>query len=425
MSLNDWLELLKKRTKRRFYTRIPDEHILDTGYQPIPIVPKEAYFEIRVAEMFLSHKSEYGRSFVPFSVVASEFSYGAKRRTFPFFVGSKLLHEIESYVQGSDVNFLNTRVVGPVPYQGDDVGLFVGLYRIEVDDFARKLLDVLGQVVGVFDVSRLSNYIDVARVLADGLYSLFNFEQLEYRTGDRDVFQDHGSRVFREGYFAYVNCDEKALDANQLWVENGTLKVGASKNALDPLRDYDYCLVYIQHLEKRGDYSTLDFDRKWKQACDRISQGDHGIGHSLFLECCRQIADSPELTPRHAQHLIEVYTARYIKVVELYNKLNKLNPQRTATVYRDASGGTLTPQLSLQKTAQLAFNAGVEEKDLQGLVDLGKNWNRIPHLDTADSELSDVALNEQLSAIEKFSPSSKPNPKALAEALVIASATAK
>lgn len=424
MPFEDWLEFLMKRAQRKFCNRIQDDHILDAGYESNPIIPNEAYFEIRVSEMFLSHKSEYGRRFVPFTVVASEFAYNGKRRTFPFFVGSKLIRDVESYVQGQDVNFRNTRVVGPVPYGGDDVALFVGLYRIQVDDFARKLLDVLGQVVAVFDVSKLSNYIGVADVIADGLYSLFNFEQLEYRTGERNVFQDHGARVFGEGYFAYVNCEEKAINANHLWVEDGALWIGASKDARQPSRDHDYCLVQIQRLDKRNDYTTLAFDKTWKQAHDRVSHGDHGIGHSLFVECCRQVAESPDLTPWHAQHLIEAYTARYTKAVELYDKLHKLMPQRTATVYRSAGENPLTPQQSIQKTAQLAFNAGVEENVLQGLVDLSQNWDRIPHLDASDMELTDDALNEQLSVIEGFSKAAKPNPKALAEALAIAAVTA-
>jgi hypothetical protein len=424
MPLDDWLEFLKKRAQRKFNARVQDDHVLDAGYRSDPITPNEAYFEIRVSEMFLSYKSEYGRSFVPFTVLASEFVYDGKRRTFPFFVGSKLLQDVESYVEGKDVNFRNTRVVGPVPYGGDDVALFVGLYRIQADDFLRELLNVLGKVVGVYDIGKLSNYVDVAGVLTDGLYSLFNFEQLEYRTGYRDVYQDHGIQLFREGYLAYVNCKENAINSNQLWVEDGALYIGESKDARQPLRDHDYCLVQIQRLEKRNDYTTLAFNEIWKQAHDHVSHGNHGIGHSLFVECCRQIAESPDLTPWHAQHLIEAYTARYTQVVELYDKLHKLMPQRTATVYRDASGRSLPPQQSIQKTAQMALNAGVEENVLQGLTDLSQNWGRIPHLDSPDAELTDDALNEQLTAIEGFSKVSIPNPKALAEALAIAAVTA-
>lgn len=424
MLFDNLLELMKTRAQRTFHARIRDNHVLDEGYQAGPIAPNAAYFEIRLAEMFLSYRSEYGRSFVPLAVMASEFVYGGTRRSFPFFVGSELLRDLDTYVKGQDVSFRNTRVVGPVPYTGDDVAVFVGLYRAQVDDFARKLLEVLGQTVAVFDVGKLSSYVDVAGKLADGLYSLLNFKQLEYRTGDRDVFQDHGAKLFGAGYFAYVNCDETAIKADKLWVQDGILKVGSAQGSLQSLKDYDYCLVEVQGSNIRNDYTSLPFHEKWKQTRDRISKGDDALAHTLFIECCQQIADSPDLTFSHAEALIQAYQANYAKDVEFYGKLRAPLPERVATVYRDAAGGTLEPQQSIMRTAQAALAAGVEEKTLQGLVDLSENWSSVPHLESREAELTDALLNKQLAMIEGFTKKRAPDPKGLANALAIASVTA-
>ena len=424
MRLDDLLEHLKSRAQRKFHARIGDDHVLDEGYRARSIAPNTAYFEIRLAEMFLSYRSEYGRSFVPLAVMASEFAYGGTSRSFPFFVGSDLLRDLDAYVKGQDVSFRNTRVVGPVPYTGGDVAVFVGLYRAQVDDFARKLLEVLGQMVAVFDVSKLSSYIDVAGNLADGLYSLLNFKQLEYRTGDRDVFQDHGTKLFGAGYFAYVNCEETAIKADELWVQDGTLKVGSTQGSLRSLNDYDYCLVEVQGPDVRNDYTSLPFHDKWKQARDRISKGDDALAHTLFIECCQQIADSPDLTPKNAEALIQAYQANYAKDVEFYGKLRTPPPAQVATVYRDAAGGTLEPQQSIIRTAQVALAAGVAEKTLQGLVELSQNWNGVPHLDSPEAALTDAFLNKQLSTIENFTKKRVPDPKGLANALAIASVTA-
>ena len=265
MGFQDLLELLKTPNRPKFYRRLRDDHVLDENWQARVVRPNKAYFEIQLAEMFLHNRSEYGRDFVPFTLVASEFLYGGKRQAFPFFVGNQLLRDVESYVKGQDVNYHNTRVVGPVPYAGDEVALFLALYRVQVDDLARKLLDVLSQIVRVFDVSKLSNYVDVADTLLDGLYSILNFRQLEYRIGYRDVFQDHAPKVFGDAYLAYINCDESAINADQLWVREGMLQTGASRDSLQPLREYDYCLVRIQSHETRNDYSTLPFHQRWKR----------------------------------------------------------------------------------------------------------------------------------------------------------------
>ena len=422
MLFDDLLERMRTPAKRKFHATIRDDHVLDEGYQARLIAPNAAYFDIRLTEMFLSYRSEYGRSFVPLAVMASEFAYGGTSRSFPFFVGSELLHDLDAYVKGQDVSFHNTRVVGPVPYSGGDVAVFVGLYRAQVDDFARKLLQVLGQMVGVFDLSKLSGYIDVAGKLADGLCSLLKFEQLEYRIGDRDVFQDHGSKLFKAGYFVYVNCDETALKTDQLWVQGGVLKVGSAAESLRSLNDYDYCLMQIQSYDARQDYTSLPFHKKWNEVRAEVSKGDNALAHTLFVQCCQEIANSPDLTPPQAEALIQAYQANYAKVVELYARLRTPPPAQVATVYRGVAGKT--PQQSIRNTAQVAQAAGVKKKALQGLVDLSEHWSELPHLGSPKEELTDAFLGKQLASIESFTKKRVPDPKGLANAIAIASVAA-
>ena len=83
MRFQDLLELLKTSARPKFYRRLRDDHVLDADWQPRLVQPNKAYFEVRLAEMFLHNKSEYGLSFIPFTLVASEFLYGGKRQAFP------------------------------------------------------------------------------------------------------------------------------------------------------------------------------------------------------------------------------------------------------------------------------------------------------------------------------------------------------
>jgi hypothetical protein len=71
----------------------------------------------------------------------------------------------------------------------------VGLYRAEVDDLAKKFLQVLGQMVDVFDIAKLSSYLGIVDKLADGLYGLLGLQRLELRIGVRDVFQSSAEGV--------------------------------------------------------------------------------------------------------------------------------------------------------------------------------------------------------------------------------------
>ena len=96
------------------------------------------------------------------------------------------------------------------------------------------------------------------------------------------------------------------------------------------------------------------------------------MAHMLLVECCELIGDSPDLTPSHAESLILAYQANYEKEVKFYYALRQPISERTPTVYRGAGGGILTPQQSVIRTAQVARQAGVEEEQLQGLIDLSK-----------------------------------------------------
>lgn len=423
MSMDKLVEIFKKRARRTFHARIRDDHVLDPGFQAGPIQPNAAYFEVRLREMFLSYHSEYGRSFVPMVIVASEFSYGGAVRSVPYFVGTDLLRDIDAYVKGEDVSLRNTKALGPVPYLGGDVAVFVGLYRAQVDDLARRLLEVLGQVVSVFDVSKLGSYLGVAGKLADGLYSLLDFKQLEYRTGDRDVFQDHGSKRFEAGFFVHANCAEDALAVDELWVKDGVLMAGRDAGSLRRVSEHDYCLLEVQASTVRQDYTGLPFHDKWKLARERIGQGDAALAHTLFVECCQLIANSPDLTPVHAEALIQAYQANYAKELAFYRSLAAPAAGQVPAVYR-GDGGLLQPQQSIMKTVETALGARVTEASVLPLVELSRHWDRVPQRGSLEDDLTDALLNEQLVAIRAFTPARSPDPKGLANALAIAAVTA-
>jgi len=422
-SIHDWLlSLYKQPAKRGLYARIADSHVLDQDYSSSQIKPEAFYFEIRIAETFLSLHREHGRDFVPLTVVMSKFLYDGKRRDFPFIVGNELLSDLQPYVEGEHIVFRNTRVAGPIPYAGDDIGLFVGLYRVEVDSLVTRVLDFMSQVANVFDVARLSGYVDVADALTSGLRSVLDMKQLEKRIGHMDVFQDSGPKVFREGYLVYVNCEEQVLSVDQMWVKQGKLWVGPTRNSLQPLTKHDYCLAQIQAHPKRFDYTALPCHETWKKARSKIDSGEHALAHMLLIECCQQLAASPDLIPRHRDYLIRVYRARFGKALERYHSLHAIPVGGTPPSFRGASR-IMNARESIQNTTYLAYEAGITKEALQGLIDLSENFDRLPVLDP-DAELTNDDLIGDLSAIEGFDKAAEPNPDALVKALAIAAVTA-
>ncbi len=423
MAIGEMLQIFGKQPgRRKVYAIVPDSQVLDVGHAPDVIAPQGAYFEVRVAEMFLRHRSEYGRAFVPLTLVRSDFVYDGGRRVFPFFVGNELLGDLDRYVEGEHVVLRNTRVVGPVPFAGDDLGLFVGLYRVQVGDLAKRLLEMLGQVVSVFDLTTLSRYVDVAGKLKDGIDDLLDMKDLELRIGERDVFEDKGTKALRQGYLAYINCEEGSLRPADLWVRDNRLWTGASSKTLRPLREHDYCLVHIQSHTQRKDCTTLPFHRTWEQVRNRVESGQVDMAQVLLMDCRSQIARSPDLTPRQAENLLLFYERNFHTAVEDHNRCFGTVLKRTPTIYRSGKG-VLSPKASIQKSFHFASKAGFEDRVLQGLAKLGQDWDRLPALDSR-AELTDQALNEQLAALDRVTGATEPDPMALAEALSVAALTA-
>ena len=150
------------------------------------------------------------------------------------------------------------------------------------------------------------------------------------------------------------------------------------------------------------------------QLIRKIAAADPRTTESIATTLIEEIA---------SQYDWEAYHANYAQKVEFYAKLRAplSGASSVATIYRDATGGTRTPQQSIMRTAQVAVQSGVTEQALRGMVDLSEHWNDLPHLDSHEAELTDAFLNRQLAVIGSITMPRVPGPKALANALAVAS----
>ena len=430
MGFSETFERLRfTRASRSSPIRIPDAHVLDEAYSPKRIEPKGGYFEIRLSEMFLRDAREYLRSFVPMAVVVTDFAYEARgdsgsRRTLPFLVGSRLLSEVHDYVEGKPVEYLDTKVAGWIPYRGDDIGLFVGLYRLQVGDLVKELLDVLQNIAGTFDVAKVAGYLSTARVLTDGIVRIMGMEEVEFRTGAKLAFSDRGTdhNAFRQGYIAYINATETQLEglSEHLWVENGRLYSGDSPTARQRFRERDYCLVRIALSETRSDYETLDFHQQWVTARSRLLGGDHHVAHALLIECVRKIAESPDLIPDQQEALCALYYANFQRECERYNRLTGIVPSHAATATRGPKG-MLSPREAIQKTVYLAKEGGAAADALRGLKSVSDHWQDIFPQSEEYVDLSSEQLARQLErARAGYGAYGGADPRAVADAIAIA-----
>jgi hypothetical protein len=423
--LKGWIDpLLRKQTVHKFYNRVPDNRV-DRGRTAKVFEPHKGYFQVRLAEMFLKDQREYWRDFIPLGIVLSEFDYDGETKTVPFFVGNQLLQAIEKKVDGENVEYLNTRVAGPIPYIGGEVHLFVGLFRTQVDDLAANLFNMVETIVKTFDISILSPYLNIARSLGEGLTRLLNLKAVEFRLGTWDEFkvQSDDPHRFQEGYLVYVNCPENNVNLDHLWVEDGRLYEGERRDSKERFRRHDYCLVRIEYLPIRTDHTKLPFHKLFEEARKKILGGEEADAKSAFLELTRQVAVSPDLTEENKELLMENYLVNYGKAVSLYEKMpgaRAKDEQRGIPSPRDS--GTLDGRESIQRIVNWSDRAAIPQDIATGLREVSVSWNEIPELkgQKEDFQLTDDVLNRQMEFLGKIRGDRKPNPKALANAITVA-----
>jgi len=319
---NSWQVIQREQTVPKFYYQLPDRQILPAGTISRVFQPNECYFEIRLAEMFLADKRAYWEEYIPLGVILSDFIYNGQRHSVPFLVGNQLLKPIEQYLEGEYVQYLNTRIAGPIPYLGDDLALFVGLFRSRVGNRAETLFSFMETLVDAFDLGQISPYLKIAQQMSDGLGNLLGQagQGVEYRMGNRDVFVDPAlnpgdSKEFRECYLVYLNCPENALDRESLRVKDERLLV-EQEGSLTPLRSYDYCLIHLKSLPFRNDYTTFPCYSYWLEALKRLYEGDTPGARGKFLEFVQNLSLSPDMTVKHRHDLIATFQANFDQEVE-------------------------------------------------------------------------------------------------------------
>jgi len=421
-TLGALLEILKgHHTDQKLCMRIPDEQILDAGIQSQPFEEDSAYFEIRLSEMFIRDVRVFLRSFVPLTVVVTEFIYDGSRAVVPFIVGKQVLKSIEQYVSGENVEYKNTSIAGPIPYSGGNVALFVGLYRTQVNDISRKLFSLLGGILSRFDATGLSRYLDIAGPLGAGLGDLLGMKEVEFLLGRRDEFDGAAGSPsqFRSGYLIYMNGTFAQLQGQTLYVKNDTLHIGSSSSSLQRFNACDYCLVKIDRIAERADYTALPFHKLWTGARDLIWQDQVEKAKSAFLALVQELARSADLTTKHRYLLMQAYKANF--EVELQTR-------RIATTFRSEQNPEIVrgqkrqsknaAREAIQAAAYCAKTAQLREQE-KALGELSKSFDKIPDLDdrTQETTLTNEMLKSQLKKLEEIGPVFKPNVEDLASVL--------
>jgi len=410
MMLTEIFKKIKGReAKHSLHMWIDDSNVLDPDYTPRLINPNQDYFQLRMSEMFLADGREYTREFVPVAVVMSDFLYysGAqenpRREVLPFLVGPNQILGMDSYTENAPILLRNIKVQGWAPYRGDDIGIFVGLYRMQINDLVDNLLNVVQGVSDTLSVSGIGDYLKIARTVSTGLATIVGMDEIEFRTGGKDEFQQlsKGKYAFRSGYRVYLNATIEDFSANQFWVKDGELFYGDNRNNLKRFDKQDYCLLKIEATDKRTDYELLDFHRTWLKAHSQVLDGNFDRGHALLIECATQISQSPDLIEEHQDFLVDLYLANFEKSKERHAKLYGKNIKVTGR-NRSVNLDVRSAGDEMLNMVRNAKRKGIDDAELRGLASTARNIDKLFDGDDGAKELDSKIINQQLDKLKNI-----------------------
>jgi hypothetical protein len=264
----------------------------------------DGYFSIRLSEMFLRDSRRWMSEICPATLFIVDYQYGRSDVSQPFFVSAKAFPGAEKAGAGEfRINFTDKQILGPTPFAGGEVQLFVGLFQAKMFDYRSELFEVLETVLGGMDLGLTSGYLRMADKLSGNLLKILGAKDVECLLAEQCAIGKQA--VPASGYRAYLRMPDQSASANDFVVQDGFLhrKDGAG---LVRMADADYCLVRIDTLESRSDYTKMEFHALWREACIKM-QTNEAEALAIMQRCNGQILLSPDLTESHKFALMEYY----------------------------------------------------------------------------------------------------------------------
>jgi hypothetical protein len=379
--------------QQKVYRRMKADHVLDERTTQCQI-PDESYFQLTLSEMFLVERREYWRSFLPMVLVLADFVFNNDKRSVPVFVGNELLKSLEHSVQNEEIEFRNTTILGPTPYLGGGLHLFVGLFRTKTEDLASSLADLANSIGSVFPVAELSRYVQLLAPLAKSVSTFLGMKDVELRIGIRDEFaQKAEPNIGGPGYFVIINTTG---DQEDLWIQNGQLWSGKD-GPRNRFRSHDFCVFRLDFVPDRP-IADLSFAKLWTEIKDLVWHAQVPRAQAMLLELGRQMAVSPDLTRTHRFNLIRLYKANLEREIELCNEIGSSQPIAASRGGHFRGGGAA----SIKSILPFIPASSDLRKSISSLA---ANWGSVmaPYQGGPDIVLDDNVLQRQLNELAKLS----------------------
>jgi hypothetical protein len=298
VSVND---IFVQNAHRLVWKRIKPEQIYE-GYQESLVQNDQAYFNVRLKEMFIRRTRILWRTLYP--MLHAYVSYN--KREEHTVVGPGQLKDFGSS-NLDRVTVLNNLLSGPHPYKGGEVAVMVGLYSIPGEDAAKVLINTVGQIAGLGGLS-LGPAVEIANLVKAGVENILGIKGASLDLGVKDTF--FGGNPLRSGYYVGINVPEAQIQFERVFMREGRLVYGRDPVSAKPFEEYDYMLLEVEQLKERADWPGLPVIADYKKQFSDIL-GDAKLKledkktqlNAAWPGFAQALLDSPYLTRLHADKI--------------------------------------------------------------------------------------------------------------------------
>lgn len=294
------LEIFRRQGAHLFWRRLADDHVISSASGEL-IGPDEAYFVVRLTEMYLGRSRTLWRKAYP--LVHSFTSHQGREEH--SVAGPSQLQDIGGGALDRVV-VLNQRLAGPVPFTGGDVSVVVGLWSVPGDDAAKALVTTVSALSGLVGAAG-SPVAQVMDVLKSSLEIILGLNDTELRLGVQDTF--FAGNPLQAGFYIGIGAAVAAVDVDRLWLRAGHLLGGTDPMVAKPYSEHDYFVVQVERCEVRNDWPALGGIREFNERFGATMgartpvAGKRAELANLWPAFVQALSESKDLTAAHAQKI--------------------------------------------------------------------------------------------------------------------------
>jgi hypothetical protein len=291
----DLRAIFASRANQLTWKRFDDSHIADPANSGTLIEKDQAYFSIRLKEMYVGYSRKLWVKFFP--MLYSFVAHGSVEQNAVAGLGQ--LREFGESNLERVIN-LNYALTSPIVYTGEDVNMLVGLYSVRGEDTAAGLIELTASLATLAGLAT-GIAVEATNLVKKGVEKILGLNDSVLQLGVRDTF--NADMALSAGSFVGINAPADSINFDRLWLKDGHLLQGEDPVVGKPFRERDYMVVEVARLDYRPDWprlpGLLDFEARFNvilREADRSTADKRKALNVAFAEFREALATSKQLT---------------------------------------------------------------------------------------------------------------------------------